>query len=305
MDREQALLDLASRTTDTRLLAARWFSDNSLPEDARMLQQALTTESVPWITRALAKGLDRSLRRGRQRSPQPAASAPALLPHPEDLAAASVAKITERVTEEILHEISPMVASVKLSARREWEGFDGSNTEHVMQQMARLLESMRNLNQASGAPRFESVVIHAVAQEVVETVGRPEDVTVHFEGPQELAVEADLGKLEIAISNGFRNALDAVMSFSSQMPAAITFAWGVTAVEVWLAIKDTGPGFPGETPTDYVRRGVTGKTGHAGHGLALVRAVMESMGGELIVANKPPGAHFEIRWYRRNAHSAG
>ncbi|WP_313102931.1 HAMP domain-containing sensor histidine kinase [Brevundimonas sp.] len=308
MEREQALADMSSRATDTRLAAARWFSDNAVSEDARMLQMALTTESVPWITRALVKGLARAQRRGRERREEVRPrqnGSPLALPELEDLAPASAAKITERVTEEILHEISPLVASMKLAAKRELKEFDGSSTKDILDQMTRLLESMRNLNQASGAPKFETVVIHEVLQKVVGAGVIPEGVTIHLEGARELAVEADLGKLEIAVSNGLRNALDAVASFSSVTPATITFTWGVTAAEVWLAIKDSGPGFPGDMPSEYVRRGVTGKTGHPGHGLALVRAVMESMGGELIVANKAPGAHFEIRWYRRNANSSG
>ncbi len=305
MSREQALEGLASDATDTRLAAARWFAGNAVNTDAARLAKALKTESVPWIRRALDQALQRARRKaGRcvQDGPPPAIPDQ---PEEDEPAASLLARATERVTEDLLHEISPLIGSLKSAANREWDGFKGSDTERILGQATRLMASLRTLNQASGAPRFEMLVLSEIVQEVVTASNAPDPVRVLLEGSATLAVEADRGKLEIAISNGLRNAFEAVASFSSMQPPTVTLAWGVTAAEVWLAIKDSGPGFPGENPSQYKRRGATGKVDHLGHGLALASAVMESMGGEVIVSNAPPGAHFEIRWYRRNANSAG
>jgi len=305
MSRERALEGLTSDATDTRLAAARWFAGNAVSTDAARLARALKTESVPWIRRALDQALQRSRRKA---GPSVQEGPPPTIPDQpeEDEPAASVlAKATERVTEDLLHEISPLIGSLKSAANREWDGFKGSDTERILGQATRLMSSLRTLNQASEAPRFETLVLAEIVQEVVTASNAPDPVRVLLEGSAALAVEADRGKLEIAISNGLRNAFEAVESFSSIQPPTVTVAWGVTAAEVWLAIKDSGPGFPGENPGQYKRRGATGKVDHLGHGLALASAVMESMGGEVIVSNSPPGAHFEIRWFRRNANSAG
>lgn len=305
MSRDQALEGLASDATDTRLAAARWFAGNAVSTDATLLARALNTESVPWIRRALDQALQRARRKaGRsvQEGPPPALPDQ---PEEDEPAASVLAKATERVTEDLLHEISPLIGSLKSAANREWDGFKGSDTERILGQATRLMASLRTLNQASEAPRFETLVLAEIVQEVVTASNAPDSVRVLLEGSAALAVEADRGKLEIAISNGLRNAFEAVESFSGMQPPTVTVAWGVTAAEVWLAIKDSGPGFPGENPGQYKRRGATGKVDHLGHGLALASAVMESMGGEVIVSNSPPGAHFEIRWFRRNANTAG
>jgi signal transduction histidine kinase len=306
MERGEAWEGLASNATEPRLAAARWFADNATHADSAGLGKALSTESVPWIRRALTQAVQRAQRRSgisRTAAAAPAAQAtPNLSDEPET---SVLAKAMERVTEDLLHEISPMIGALKSAASREWDGFKGSDTERILGQATRLMGSLRSLNEASEAPKFEVLVLSEVVQEVITTANPPAGVRVLLEGSTPLTVEADRGKLEIAISNGLRNALEAVASFSSTKPPTVTIAWGVTAAEVWLVIKDSGPGFPGESPSQYKRRGATGKKDHLGHGLALATAVMESMGGEVIVSNSPPGAHFEIRWFRRNANSAG
>lgn len=305
MSREQALEGLASDATDTRLAAARWFAGNAISTDTARLVRALKSESVPWIRRALEQGLQRARRKaGRSEQEGPLLAVPDL-PEEDEPAASVLAKATERVTEDLLHEISPLIGSLKSAANREWDGFKGSDTERILGQATRLMASLRTLNRASEAPKFETLVLSEIVQEMIIASNAPDTVRVLLEGSTALAVEADRGKLEIAISNGLRNAFEAVESFSSMQRPTVTVAWGVTAVEVWLAIKDSGPGFPGENPDQYKRRGATAKVDHLGHGLALASAVMESMGGEVIVSNSPPGAHFEIRWFRRNANSIG
>lgn len=303
-DREVALAGLRSSGTSERLEAARYFAAQAASGDTAMLRSLLATETVPWIRRALELAIKRS---GRpqlvQKAPRrdPAAPFPVV---PDGIETTQlIARATEQATDQLLHEIAPLIASIKLSAAREWEDFGSSTTAKTLDQATRLMKSLRELNQASETPRFESLTLSVVVHEVIATNDAPPGVRILTEGPAHLMVEADRGKLEIAISNGLRNAIEAVSELLHVSGVQqISLAWGATAEEVWLVIKDTGPGFGGN-PESFKRRGVTGKPGHPGHGLSLAARAMESMDGEILVKNLAPGAHFELRWYRRNADS--
>lgn len=302
MDRSEAEADLWSSATDTRLAAARYFASNARRSDVQMLQRAASQESVPWIRRALSLAIDRAQKTRAERVAAKPLSPTAELGSDSESTASVMAKATEDVTHQLVHEIAPIVGTLRMSATREWQGFTGSDTDRALQQLARLLESLRELNRAAATPRFELLSLSDVVASVCGAASIPPEIRVHRVGPPELSVMADRGQLELALSNGLRNALEAVGAWSRTTPPQVTISWGATAAENWLVIKDTGPGFPG-TPESCKRRGTTGKDHHVGYGLALAEQAMSSMDGEIIVKNYDGGAHFELRWYKKNEDS--
>src|SRR5438045_3903646 len=110
MTREEALANLSSADSDLRLTAARFFAMNASGMDRRRLRAALRKESVPWIKRALERSLQRA---GRLTETMDASSVVYADPPPR-LIAELRANAIDEVAGTIIHELSTIVASLKL-----------------------------------------------------------------------------------------------------------------------------------------------------------------------------------------------
>ena len=111
-------------------------------------------------------------------------------------------------------------------------------------------------------------------------------------------VRADYGQLLIAVTNGLRNAIDAVNSPESR-DLKIVINWGKAGSENFLVILDTGLGFKGD-PQDAFKMGRSSKDGHIGFGLTTAKQAIELIDGTINVSNTADGACFEVRWSREN-----
>ena len=110
--------------------------------------------------------------------------------------------------------------------------------------------------------------------------------------PSELpAALADGGQLSQVILNLILNACDA-------MPegGVLTISGGTTGRRLWLEVADTGCGVPEELGERIFLPFVTSKPAGAGTGLGLAvsRAAIREMGGNLQLVTVPVGACFRI-----------
>ncbi len=129
----------------------------------------------------------------------------------------------------------------------------------------------------------------------VESKGGKMDVALP-ERP--LLAMADQGQVKRVVLNLLRNAL--------QAGAAIRLEAGQSKGEVWLAIKDDGPGVPDDLKERIFEPFVTDKAQGAGLGLAIVKGMVESNGGRVEVADRVDGggdaqAGAEFRVYLRGS----
>jgi sensor histidine kinase regulating citrate/malate metabolism len=121
-------------------------------------------------------------------------------------------------------------------------------------------------------------------------------------GPQNLVVECDPALLHFSISNGLKNAIEAVQSVKVRAPdeagePRILISWDQTQTECWITIKDQGPGLSGSA-TEIVKAGRSTKAGHIGMGLTIAQQAIETMGGALeLEPGKEAGTRFEVRWF--------
>lgn len=312
MTRQEAIDNLRSESRDLRLSAARFFALNAQPADISFLATSLAGETVPWIKRALERAIDRAkhvVSGVPVQHVQPSNMEPSA-----ELVRDLRAEAVEEVAGTILHEFSPIIGSIKLSAEREFNDYSGSNTERLIEQLSSLLKAVRTLKQAATTPNYITFNLAILIDEVVEmqaelinqVIAKNEErssINFRMAGANPFMVEADRGQLHIALTNGLRNAIEAVAEWTRVQPPEIVINWGRAGVENWLVILDTGKGFTGN-PENALKLGNSNKRDHIGYGLATAQFAMRSIEGDVVVSNNPDGgAQFELRWYKDHASS--
>jgi signal transduction histidine kinase len=307
MDKAAAKEALRSTSADIRLAGARFFARYATDSDKEHLMKALSSESVPWIKRALeraiAKGRNGAKDQLKKEDPHAALSSSAADP-PSRLVFDMRAKAVEEVAQTLLHEFSPMIGQLRLSVREEIADYQESRTWALLGVLSDLLEAIRNLKRAAEAPHIEEFDLSELVSSTINSLRDiAEGVDVHLVGPQHFLVNADRQAMRLALVNGLRNAFEAVAEKSHTDPPQIAVNWGRGGAEDWLVLLDSGPGFP-DDPGAALKLGVTNKEGHIGYGLATAQFALRSMQGDVIVSNDPNGgARFELRWEAYNANT--
>jgi signal transduction histidine kinase len=303
IDHEAATANLFSDDTEERLAAARYFSRFGTVADVELLNERASVESVSWVRRALEAGLERLQTEARS---APTAVDYQSLPEPSAALVRSLAaEAVEEVSGTILHEFSPIVGALKLTAQKEFVNFKGSQTERFVEQLSKLLRAIRHLRTASAVPKYTEVNLSHFVKDIVALQTEELDgIDVHLAGPTPFIIHADVDLLNLAITNGLRNACEAIRGSVSPRLPQILFNWGRAGPERWLVMMDSGPGFSGN-PLDALKMGVSNKEDHFGYGLATAQYAMRSMDGEVILSNRAngEGACFELRWFKDDAYT--
>jgi signal transduction histidine kinase len=100
----------------------------------------------------------------------------------------------------------------------------------------------------------------------------------------------DLFQIEQVVLNLVRNSIEAINE-TSQASGVITIeAKQVENADVEVSVRDTGPGFPEERPTNEFPPFATTKAEGLGIGLSLSRTIIEAHGGLLTAASDAHGA---------------
>jgi signal transduction histidine kinase len=127
---------------------------------------------------------------------------------------------------------------------------------------------------------FTEFDLSALVREIVDSrrIGWKGNITIS--GEQVLPVTADREKLERAILNGVRNAIEA-MGESGNLKVSIADNRHTAAITV----EDTGPGIPESDLARIFTPFFTTKTNGTGLGLAYSQKVVEGMGGQIDLRN--------------------
>ena len=294
MTRDEALEELSSSSAHDRLKAARFLARNSNSADLEALRAVLRDETVSYVR----TGLELAIKRASSSAPPPAENTAEEFEIPPDVRAQIRNEVTEEVTGQILHEIGSPVGLVASAAAREIPDYERSKTRKHVDNLKRVFEAIEQLKSAAAAPRPEEFDLAELLGEIVlETVGA-DTVEISLHGAKPMLITSDHSLLRLAISNGLRNAVEAVTGGSGPEPHPIVVAWGETDVDYWAAILDRGSGVVGPAESAF-GIGKTTKRGHSGFGLAIARQAVETLGGACTLQPAMEGgARFEIRWER-------
>jgi two-component system CitB family sensor kinase len=185
-----------------------------------------------------------------------------------------------------------------------------SNRMHVLAgllELGRDTEAMRYAQQINGAtagvaaelerniadPRLVALLLAKT------TVAAERGVTLSVECPNRVVIDEQADAVVSIIGNLVDNAVDAVTSAPGQpaVPAVVTVRLAEGSHDLVIDVADTGPGIPAGSGESIFSDGWSTKATPGGRarglGLALVRQLVERLGGSVSV-REGPGAAFRV-----------
>ena len=294
MTRKEALKQLTADSAHDRLKAARFLIRNCMPEDASGLRRVLQHETVSYVRTSLKLALTRIENAGQDLTSCHIEENEDL-PDP-DLLVQIKNQITEQITGQILHEVASPVGLLAASATREIPNFNSSKTKVHIENLQRVLEAIEQLKVASATPKPREFDLSGLLLDIVTNTEGSQQVDVSLHGTKPFIITSDEALLSFALSNGIRNAIEAVMERTSDEPHPVIITWGETDIDYWVVVIDRGDGIDGPVESAF-GIGKTTKHGHSGFGLTIAKKAIETLGGSCILQPAVGGgAHFEIRW---------
>jgi signal transduction histidine kinase len=290
---DTSLRRLRSESQTERLEAARYFAAHALPEQEKELLEALARENVHWIRAALKRALARI-------SPAAGSAFTDKSLDSDDVPARFAAQVyadaLETAASQLIHEIEPLLGTLRLAAEREVNSFPESNTCKNLDRLDELLAAFSRLRRAASAPKIEEFSLDDLVQRCIQEQIPPSGMCLQKAGPQPCVVEGDSSLISLCLINGLRNAIEATLAAGGDLrDLPITVAWGHTDVDCWVSIVDLGVGFKGNLQRAF-EMGTTTKSEHLGMGLAIAKQAMTSMAGQVILVPNQRGVRFEMRW---------
>lgn len=163
----------------------------------------------------MRSALRRALQKLRPDTPGPTA------PEATELTAVYAAQIysdaLETTAAQIIHEIEPILGSLRLSAEADVPNFEASDTAGGLNRLDALVASLSRLRRAASAPKVEELALDRCIYAWVEeeaVAGKP--VRVLRAGPQDCIVEGDKGLICLSFVNGLRNAIEATKALEAE-----------------------------------------------------------------------------------------
>jgi signal transduction histidine kinase len=292
--RDDVFALLSSDSAHERLKAARFLVRNARPSDLSSLRQARQRENVSYVK----KSLDLAIARLSQFKVAAVGEPPGEFDIPEEVRRQIRSQAVEQVTGILLHEIASPIGLVRRAASREVLEFEISRTKFYLDALQRIFEAMEQLKGAAAAPKPDEFDLAELIQEIklAETADKTLDISLH--GPTPLIIRSDPTLVRLAVSNGLRNAIEAIVEGASNDPHPIVITWDATDVDYWVAVLDRGPGLVGPVESAF-EIGKSTKQGHSGFGLAIARQAIETLGGAVTLQPATGGGVlYEVRWER-------
>ena len=244
----------------------------------------------------------------REVSRQVEASAPAERRNLEDRHARSL----ERLAAGVAHEIRNPITAAKSLVQQMGEDPSAKETiayanvalaelDRVERSISHLLRFAREEDLDLREIRLGEVVDSALATFQDRAARQGAAIERELDGPG--PIRGDAEKLRRVVINLVGNALDALEQARTPEPRVRVLAGeNLAGSQVWLRVRDNGPGIPAEVRERIFDPFYTSKQGGTGLGLALSRKLVEAHGGSLEVLSAPgEGTEFVVTLPRRGS----
>lgn len=296
MTPEEALHVLGAGPTHERLKAARLLARNAQAGDLAALRRARQIETVSYVKTTLDRAINRLCNLPLTIAPDPADE----FDVPEQLKRQIKSQAVEWIAGLLLHEIASSIGLVKRSASREVLDYNNSRTKRHLDNIERVFEAIEQLKGAAAVPRPERFDLAELLGDIVNAEaaasGRASEISLVGQKP--MMITSDPALVRLVVSNGVRNALEAVELTDHRESHPIVMTWGETDVDYWVSVLDRGVGIVGPTESAF-EIGKSTKQGHSGFGLAIARQGIETLGGTVALeSGADGGARYVARWER-------
>ncbi|MGC9471929.1 MAG: ATP-binding protein [Bacteroidales bacterium] len=193
----------------------------------------------------------------------------------------------------------------------------GDNIDDYRTMIERSIERLRGMRmlikdlldltryESGDRPRqVRKVDLHEIARtslDTIEPLARQKKVSVHFDAPENLYMEADAGEIEIIFNNLLSNAVK-----YNKDRGEVFFTLKEEDDHIRIMVEDTGIGMQKEDTEKLFNEFVrirNGKTRHisgSGLGLSITKKFVELYGGEIRVESEPDKGSIFTVWLKKN-----
>jgi signal transduction histidine kinase len=221
----------------------------------------------------------------------------------------------EELSASIAHEIrNPITAAKSLVQQLGEDSGSPENVEYARVALEELDRVERSISHLLRYAREEDLrpvetelraIVEAALETLRERVSRL-GVRIERDLARPLALRADPEKLRRVVINLVTNALDALEAAATPEPRLwLAAGENLAGTEVWLRIRDNGPGMDAETRERAFQPFHTSKPGGTGLGLPIVRKLVEAHGGSIeLHSSEGVGTEFAVLLPRRGPEGA-
>lgn len=213
------------------------------------------------------------------------------------------ARSLEDLSASIAHEIrNPVTAAKSLVQQMGEDPVSGENIEYArvaLEELDRVERSISHLLKYARDEEyhFDRVMLPELVESVVASVGDRIDslgVALEIEVAAAGQMRGDSEKIRRILLNLISNALDALTEAGTSAPrVVITAGENLAGSEVWLRVRDNGPGIAPDVRHHIFDPFFTTKSLGTGLGLALSKKIVEAHGGSMEVRSEANrGAEF-------------
>ncbi len=188
----------------------------------------------------------------------------------------------------LAHEIRNPLGSIKgfaqfLMEKRKEQDPEKGYLQTMVEECKRLEKLVNDLlsyarQEALSPTSFSLTELIRECLHQTEDASKGEKITIQWESPEEILLYADRDKLKQVLLNLLQNSIEA-----EEKGGTITVKAYKENGKVFLWIKDTGKGMDQETLKKIFQPFFTSKSKGTGLGMAIVKKLVEQMGGELHV----------------------
>jgi len=215
------------------------------------------------------------------------------------------ARSMQELSASIAHEIrNPITAAKSLVQQMEEDPTRRDNVEYARVALAELERVERSVSHLLRFARDEDVALQEVrladvidsALETFRDRLERNDILVDTEIETPGPLRGDPEKLRRIVINLVGNAIDALVEGGTPEPhVELSLGENLAGTEVWLRIRDNGPGIDEESKQKMFSPFYTSKANGTGLGLAITRKLVDAHGGAIELHSEPGhGAEFLV-----------
>ncbi|PWW08884.1 MULTISPECIES: HAMP domain-containing sensor histidine kinase [Pseudidiomarina] len=289
MNIEKLLIELRNLSPDKQIESLKALRETATTAEKKLIKTAAEDAGAPWLKNALLDIANSNNVRTNQKVEKP---------DPEEVFDKDAVK-SEAVSDSIgqmIHELDPILGSIRIFAEREIDNFEQSKTKLELEKLIEVIEIFEEWRKAEQSPIFREVNIFGVISKEADRFASKSKVEIQIQVPKNLVCTTSSALLRIIISNALRNAVESSNQLTVREKHPIIVRGSATDSSIWFSVIDDGIGLQDKTEL-LLRSRHTTKPGNRGLGLAIIEKAVRSLGGQWRLSNSIPyGAElfFEI-----------